>query len=130
MKGLGKTVQVCSFLGSMASSRKLRSVLVVAPATMLQHWLKELATWAPGLRRILVHQSGEVDGASRSVTPQLLQGLHKWLRRSRKDRLFEAIDEEDYETRDPDSFCGTGFVCVTTYENLRRAPDIWTNHEW
>ena len=46
-------VQVSSFLGSMASNRLLDSVLIVSPATMLSHWLKELAVWAPGLRRIL-----------------------------------------------------------------------------
>ena len=114
----------------MASSRKCRSILVISPATMLQHWLKELAKWAPGLRRVLMHQSGEVDGVSRSVTPHMLQGLKTWLRKSRRNRLFEAIDEEDWETRDPSSFCGTGYVCVTTYENVRRCPDVWTNHEW
>lgn len=40
---LGKTVQAAAFLGAAAASRKLKSVLIVAPATMLQHWLSELA---------------------------------------------------------------------------------------
>ena len=39
----GKTVQAAAFLGAAAASRKLKSVLIVAPATMLQHWLSELA---------------------------------------------------------------------------------------
>ena len=132
--GLGKTVQICAYLGSLASSRKTKSILIIAPTTLLQHWLKELSTWAPGLRRILIHQSADDSrdsGPSRSnVSPYLFQGLDKWLKTSRKSRLFEAIDEEDLETRDPASFCGTGYVCVTTYENIRRNPDTWINHNW
>ena len=128
--GLGKTVQVSSFLGCMASSRKLKSVLVVAPATMLQHWLSELAVWAPGLRRVLIHPSGESDGASRNITAGLLSSLSKWLKKARRDRINEAIDREDRDALDPHSFCGTGYVVVTTYENLRRNDDIHCGHRW
>jgi DNA excision repair protein ERCC-6 len=128
--GLGKTVQVASFLGILGASRKLKSVLVIAPATMLQHWLNELAIWAPGLRRVLIHPSGEVDGLSRTVSANLLNTLATWLRQVRKDRVNEAIDDEDWETGEPHSFCGTGYVVVTTYENIRRNPEIWTRHDW
>lgn len=128
--GLGKTVQVASFLGVLGASRKLKSVLVIAPATMLQHWLNELAIWAPGLRRVLIHPSGEVDGLSRTVSANLLNSLATWLRQVRKDRVNEAIDDEDWETAEPHSFCGTGYVVVTTYENIRRNPEIWTRHDW
>jgi DNA excision repair protein ERCC-6 len=128
--GLGKTVQVASFLGLLAASRKLKSVLIIAPATMLQHWLNELAIWAPGLRRVLIHPSGEVDGLSRTVSANLLNTLATWLRQVRKDRVNEAIDDEDWESAEPHSFCGTGYVVVTTYENIRRNPEIWTRHDW
>jgi DNA excision repair protein ERCC-6 len=128
--GLGKTVQVASFLGVLGASRKLKSVLVIAPATMLQHWLNELAIWAPGLRRVLIHPSGEVDGISRKVSADLLHTLATWLRQVRRDRVNEAIDDEDWETAEPHSFCGTGYVVVTTYENIRRNPEIWTRHDW
>jgi DNA excision repair protein ERCC-6 len=97
----------------------------------MQHWLKELAKWAPGLRRILIHQSGDDSrGGSRTITTALLRNLDQWLKHSRRNRLFEAIDEEDLDTRDLSSFCGTGYACITTYENIRRNPDIWTNHNW
>ena len=128
--GLGKTVQVCAYVGAMAASRKLDSVLIIGPATMLQHWLTELSIWAPGLRRILIHKSGESEGASRAITPSMLQSLHKWLGTARANRLNEAIDEEDYEVYDEDTFCGTGYAVITTYENIRRSPDIWTRHDW
>lgn len=124
------TVQVASFLGSMAANRLLDSVLIVSPATMLAHWLKELAVWAPGLRRIMIHKSGETDGVSRTVSPRLLRSLQKWLRKARRDRVNEAIDEKDYYEKGPDCFCGTGYAIVTTYESIRRFPDVWTSHQW
>ena len=128
--GLGKTVQVCSYLGCMAASRKLKSVLIVCPATILQHWLKELAIWAPGLRRILIHKSGETDGASRNFSATMLKSLTAWLKRARADRVYEPIDEQDFVDSEEDAFVGTGFAFVTTYENLRRYPDAWTAHRW
>jgi len=128
--GLGKTVQVCSFLSSMAANRKLKSALIVCPATVLQHWLKELSVWSPGLRRILCHKSGETDGLSRKVTPTIFQNMSSWLKQSRSMCLNEAIDEKDFEEFNPDIFVGTGYVFVTTYENIRRSPDVWINHRW
>ena len=114
----------------MAASRKMNSALVICPATMLSHWLKELAIWAPGLRRVMIHKSGECDGRSRRVSTQLLKNLQQWLRQARADRVNEVIDEGDFQSYDEDSFCGTGYVVVTTYENIRRAPDVWTGHSW
>ena len=129
-QGLGKTVQLSSFLGAMGASRKLKCALVISPATMLQHWLNELATWAPGLRRVLIHQSGEKDGTSRSLSVKLLRNLDQWLRKARADRVNEPIDEEDIASMDHDTFCGTGYVIVTTYESIRKNTDMWIEHNW
>jgi len=87
--------------------------------------------WAPGLRRVLIHTSGgEVDGLNRSISSQLLRKLSIWLKRARADRVNEPIDDEDWKTLDPHSFCGTGYAIVTTYENLRRNADIYTSHDF
>jgi DNA excision repair protein ERCC-6 len=131
----GKTVQVAAYLGAAASSRKLDSVLIVAPATILQHWLTELSIWAPGLRRVLVHSSGGSDTAektssSRAISLLLLQKLARWLYKARADRVNEAIDEEDWNTMEPHMFCGTGYAIVTTYENVRRHIDVYAAHQW
>ena len=134
--GLGKTIQVASFLGSMAASRKLKAILIISPATLLQHWLKEMKRWAPGVRRFLIHQSGDTLstttqlGGHRIITPQRLSIAEQWLKKSRRNRLFEIIDEEDLDTRDPSTFCGTAYVFVTTFENVRRNEDIYMNHRW
>jgi DNA excision repair protein ERCC-6 len=120
----------------MVASRKLKSILVISPATMLQHWLQELAKWAPGIRRFLIHQSGDSQSGPftsqgrSNVTSQQLAAVEDWLKRSRQNRLFEIIDEEDLETRDPASFCGTGYAFVTTFENVRRNEEVWTRHKW
>ena len=119
----------------MASCRTLRYVLIIAPATMLRHWLQELAIWSPGLRRVLIHKSGErtSDGSNgRHVSRQMLNKLERWLSGVRSDRVNEAIDEEDIDSSPSgaDSFCGTGYVVLTTYENVRRSCDIWVGHKW
>ncbi len=116
----------------MAASRKLRSVLIIAPATMLMHWLNELAIWAPGLRRILIHKSGErlSDNGKRNISRQMLKNLDQWLSSVRAEKMNEPIDERDLEEIDPDSFCGTGYVVLTTFENIRRNDNIWNAHRW
>ena len=58
--GLGKTAQLCCHFGSLSRKhRKLRGkngiFLVVCPATVLQHWLKEFHRWVPALRVIIMH---------------------------------------------------------------------------
>ena len=114
----------------MAANRFIDSVLVVCPATMLSHWLSELAVWAPGLRRIMVHRSGETDGVSRVVSTSMLRSLQKWLNRARASRVNECIDDQDYEEQGADAFCGTGIVLVTTYESIRRSPDVYASFDW
>jgi DNA excision repair protein ERCC-6 len=114
----------------MAANRFIDSVLIVAPATMLAHWLSELKIWAPGLRRIMIHRSGETDGASRVISKGVLRSLQKWLKNARSDRVNEAIDDDDYDEKGADAFCGTGYAIVTTYESIRRSPDTWVNHNW
>ncbi|KAL1204052.1 Protein CHROMATIN REMODELING 24 [Cardamine amara subsp. amara] len=42
--GLGKTMQICSFLAGLFQSKLIKRALIVAPKTLLPHWMKELAT--------------------------------------------------------------------------------------
>jgi DNA excision repair protein ERCC-6 len=66
----------------------------------------------------------------RKITTQHLSDAAQWLKTSRRNRLYEIIDEADLNTRDPSSFCGTAYAFVTTFENVRRNEDVWTNHRW
>lgn len=132
--GLGKTVQICAFLGCMAASRHIRSVLIVAPATILSSWLSHLKQWAPGLRRLLIHKSHE---ENRVLTEKLLREVESWIHTARSECWYEAIDEEDLpddgkkqEEEIFNKFCGTGYVFVTTFENIRRNVDLYVSHRW
>ncbi|CAH9085288.1 unnamed protein product [Cuscuta epithymum] len=40
--GLGKTMQICVFLAGLFHSNMIRRVMVVAPKTLMPHWIKEL----------------------------------------------------------------------------------------
>ena len=44
--GLGKTVQIISFLASLGMSKKLKGpILIVCPATVLRQWVQEFHKW-------------------------------------------------------------------------------------
>ena len=46
-----------------------------------------------------------------------------------KFRVNEPIDENDDDCED-DIFCGTGYVVLTTYEQVRQLSDVYVNHLW
>ena len=118
----------------MAASRHIRSVLIVAPATILSSWLSHLKEWSPGLRRFLIHKSHE---ENRVLTEKLLREVESWIHTARSECWYEAIDEEDLPENDRkqdedmfNKFCGTGYVFVTTFENIRRNIDLYVSHRW
>lgn len=41
--GLGKTMQICGFLAGLFHSKLIKRALIVAPKTLLSHWIKELS---------------------------------------------------------------------------------------
>ncbi|GAA0156845.1 damaged DNA-binding protein [Lithospermum erythrorhizon] len=41
--GLGKTMQICGFLAGLYHSKLIKRTLIVAPKTLLPHWIKELS---------------------------------------------------------------------------------------
>lgn len=47
--GLGKTVQVSSFIGAAVQQWKAFPALVVVPNSTLQNWVREFERWAPTL---------------------------------------------------------------------------------
>lgn len=57
--GLGKTVQAVAALRIMAARDEAGSALVVAPASVLDQWRRELAKWAPELSAIVVRGSAD-----------------------------------------------------------------------
>ena len=58
--GLGKTIQVIALLAAETSENR-RPSLVVAPATLLENWRREIGRFAPSLRT-LVHRGSDRTG--------------------------------------------------------------------
>ena len=57
--GLGKTVQAVAALRILAARDRVGPALVVAPASVLDQWRRELAKWAPELSAIVVRGSAD-----------------------------------------------------------------------
>eukprot|EP00300_Choanocystis_sp_HF-7_P014392 c18676_g1_i1.p1 GENE.c18676_g1_i1~~c18676_g1_i1.p1 ORF type:complete len:860 (+),score=196.90 c18676_g1_i1:1063-3642(+) len=56
--GLGKTVQIAALLCSLQFSGLLKGpAIVLAPATVLRHWQRELRKWAPNVEPQILHAS-------------------------------------------------------------------------
>ena len=55
--GLGKTIQVIAALRVLIVQRTLETVLIVAPASILDQWRQELLKWAPELRVMVIRGS-------------------------------------------------------------------------
>lgn len=69
--GLGKTVQVSSYLRGLFASGAAATALVVAPLSVLDTWVRELAVWCPGAE---VHK---VHGVSKAKRERMLQRLQE-----------------------------------------------------
>ncbi len=50
--------KVIAYLAGLQHSGLYRPSLVVCPATVLRQWLRELRTWWPRFRVVLLHDSG------------------------------------------------------------------------
>ncbi len=55
--GLGKTVQAAAALRILCLQRRIEGALLVAPASVLDQWRRELRRWAPELRVVVVRGS-------------------------------------------------------------------------
>ncbi|CAN6241018.1 unnamed protein product [Urochloa humidicola] len=69
--GLGKTMQVSAFLSGLFHSRLIERVLIVAPKTLLAHWIKELSV--VGLK----HKIRDYSGPSIKLRNSELQSAFK-----------------------------------------------------
>ncbi|XP_024007078.1 protein CHROMATIN REMODELING 24 isoform X2 [Eutrema salsugineum] len=70
--GLGKTMQICSFLAGLFHSKLIKRALVVAPKTLLPHWMKEIAT--VGLSQMTREYYGNSTKAREYDLNHILQG--------------------------------------------------------
>lgn len=108
--GLGKTVQIAAFLGALHHARRVRTVLLLCPASVLMQWVREFHKWYPQMRVLLLHSSGSgVALANRSY-----------------QELIDEVTAPDYG----DEEMPGGGVIVTTYENVRQYQEMFLPIEW
>ena len=55
--GLGKTIQTIAALRILLARREIKSCLVVAPASVLDQWRREIEKWAPEFSAIIIRGS-------------------------------------------------------------------------
>jgi SNF2 family DNA or RNA helicase len=62
--GLGKTAQLCTHFNSLARPRENVNAifLILCPATLLQHWLREMHRWSPSIRAVILHEISRTGG--------------------------------------------------------------------
>ncbi|KAF0895629.1 hypothetical protein E2562_013926 [Oryza meyeriana var. granulata] len=102
--GLGKTMQVSAFLAGLFHSRLIKRVLVVAPKTLLTHWIKELSV--VGLKDKIRDYSGPnanvrnyelkyafKEGGILLTTYDIVRNNYKMIKGN-----FRTDDEEEEET--------------------------------
>ncbi|CAL1535176.1 unnamed protein product, partial [Lymnaea stagnalis] len=53
--GLGKTIQVIAFLAGMFDMKKISSVMIVVPLSVMANWLTEFNKWTPGIDVLQFH---------------------------------------------------------------------------
>lgn len=129
--GLGKTAQLCAHFGSLAELRSRETsmgensnrdgggiFLIVAPATVLHHWLNEMHRWCPLMRTVIFHDI--------SPTGSILN--------KKSEKVIEAAIRRlqlDNTTRNNNTTIhGTGLSIIITYDGLRRHRDSLLRIEW
>ena len=57
--GLGKTIQLVTYLGGLHHSGLFKASLIIAPVTTLKHWQRELRAWHPHFRVFVLHHTAQ-----------------------------------------------------------------------
>ncbi|EGB10422.1 hypothetical protein AURANDRAFT_10276, partial [Aureococcus anophagefferens] len=112
--GLGKTAQVGAFLGALADGPRgpdrfdvCRSALILAPTTMLSHWVRELHAWAPRARVVVLHRSSarfdEAETPSCVLCVASYDAVHRLADALLAVPWSYAVLDEGQKLRNPDS---------------------------
>ncbi|KAM4577055.1 DNA excision repair protein ERCC-6-like [Odontesthes bonariensis] len=59
--GLGKTIQIISFLSGMYDNELIKHTLLVMPTSLITNWNKEFAKWTPDMRVKEFHGASKVE---------------------------------------------------------------------
>jgi SNF2 family DNA or RNA helicase len=115
--GLGKTMQLCLHFGALGrihrSSRtndnECASFLIVCPATVLQHWVREMNKWEPTMRIAVLHNVSKTGNQLQRLDDRAREMVIRHLKKSNKSRALTIL---------------------TTYEGLRKHKECVLSIEW
>ncbi len=78
--GLGKTVQTAVALEILLKRKGCNRALIIAPASLLRNWIKELETWTPALVTRILRGSAQDRTALYTLPIQVLVGSYEQIR--------------------------------------------------
>ena len=65
--GLGKTLQAIALVATLVENQKAHTFLIVAPASLTQHWEIEIRLWAPELEVARVSNDSQITDAKHTL---------------------------------------------------------------
>ncbi|KAJ3681479.1 hypothetical protein LUZ60_015968 [Juncus effusus] len=109
--GLGKTMQISAFLAGLFESKLIKRVLIVAPKTLIAHWIKELSV--VGLSHLIRNYSGanlnfrndelnytHKEGGILITTYDIVRNNYKAIRgKEGKYRNYDNFEDDDENNR-------------------------------
>ncbi|KAJ3378984.1 hypothetical protein HDU84_007139 [Entophlyctis sp. JEL0112] len=148
--GLGKTIQIISFLAGLHRSGMLntkKAILIIAPATVLNQWVKEFHTWWGAMRVVILHASGSgvgnlgrqkresssEDFSEESDTETERRNRRKGQSQTKKSTTRERKlnpQAQKQLTELVNRVVEGGHVLITTYEGLRVHRDVLLPVPW
>lgn len=110
--GLGKTLQIISFICSLYISKKLKYALIVAPATVLDHWVMEFKKFFPFIRICILHKTKSLDlnellksfSLTKGVVVLSYDGLKKYFKMINSIKFDLVVLDEGHKIKNQRSF--------------------------
>ncbi|KAG0485702.1 hypothetical protein HPP92_009781 [Vanilla planifolia] len=125
--GLGKTIQVISFLAALHYSEMYKPSIVVCPVTLLRQWKREVMKWYPLLDAEILHDSADCtpmarcsdsDYDSEVSMDDRMERLHTLKSKKRWDDMINRVEKSE-----------SGLL-LTSYEQLRIHGEKLLDIEW
>lgn len=99
----------------MHRERRVRTVLLLCPASVLLQWVREFHKWYPMMRVVLLHGSGSGVTLAGRTYAQLIQ---------------EVLEDDDDDDDNQHTIGSGGGVVISTYENVRQYQELFMDVEW
>ncbi|CAN0886023.1 Protein CHROMATIN REMODELING 8 [Linum grandiflorum] len=129
--GLGKTIQVLSFLGALHFSNMYKPSIVICPVTLLRQWRREACKWYPSFHVELLHDSAQ-DLSSRKKREKSYESDDD------SEASLDSDNEVSLSSKKADKWDSLinrvlksqSGLLITTYEQLRLLGEKLLDIEW